>query len=253
MQFIGITDFTKQEETEDMLSVLQNKNTRLSLGVGVMMSYKTLHKIPSKWTNVFPKNEDVSSIFIKDSNLYNVLHYADYDESDFYNSIILASEIGGKNIDAVQLDMVWPDPNTIINYRKHYSNVDVILQVGKNSFDQINNNVDVFIEKINRYDFSINGILLDRSMGRGIPINADLFRPFIESSLNKRPDLKIVVAGGLGPYTINLIEPLVKDYPMISIDAQSKLRLTENAKDPIDWNMAKNYLICAIDLFNKYL
>ena len=49
-----------------------------------MMSWKSLHGLPSKWTNAFPTNEQVADIFVAERDVYNVLHYADYDGHSLY-------------------------------------------------------------------------------------------------------------------------------------------------------------------------
>ncbi len=58
----------------------------------------------------------------------------------------------------------------------------------------------------------------------------------------------IVVAGGLGPYTVRLVEPLLAEFPNISIDAQGQLRESGNALDPIDWDRAETYITRAVAL-----
>jgi hypothetical protein len=58
----------------------------------------------------------------------------------------------------------------------------------------------------------------------------------------------LVVAGGLGPDSIDMVKPLVKVFPDISIDAQGKLRPSGSALDPIDWDMAGTYLARALEL-----
>jgi hypothetical protein len=55
--YVGITDFTTFEQVKHMLTVF-NKNLEQGqsrrLHVGVMMSYKTLHGMETKWTEAFP-------------------------------------------------------------------------------------------------------------------------------------------------------------------------------------------------------
>ena len=56
------------------------------------------------------------------------------------------------------------------------------------------------------------------------------------------------MAGGLGPDTLHTIQPLIDEFPDLSIDAQSRLRPSGNAMNPIDWGMAKSYLINALKI-----
>lgn len=81
-------------------------------------------------------------------------------------------------------------------------------------------------------------------------MDAESLIPFVMMIRKKFPTLGIGAAGGLGPETLQLVKPLVKVLPEISIDAQGRLRPSGNALDPIDWNMAKRYIIEAHKLFN---
>lgn len=73
--------------------------------------------------------------------------------------------------------------------------------------------------------------------------------PFVDILATKRPNLGIVVAGGLGPETMDLIDPIVRKYPLISTDAQGKLRPSGNSLHPICWEMAGEYLVKVFEKF----
>ncbi len=106
------------------------------------------------------------------------------------------------------------------------------------------------------YGKAIDYILLDQSMGKGVPMNTFDHLRHINSIVNNVPltltmgyrttGNGIACAGGLGPKTLNLIEPIIKKYPNISMDAQSALRPSGIATDPISWEMAEEYLIKAL-------
>lgn len=249
--YIGITDFTNFEQVRNMLRVftthLPAGSTR-KLHVGVMMSYKTLHGIPSKWQNVFPPKENISDIF-SSFETYNCLHYADYDnQPDLWKSLTDAIVWSG-GLNALQLDMIWPDPAQIANgvhaSRRH---PEVILQIGKNALEEADNDPKTVVEKLEDYEGVIHRVLLDKSMGKGLSMDADGLLPFAQAIRDRFPKLGIGAAGGLGPETIQLVEPLARAFPDLSIDAQSRLRPSGNALDPIDWNMAGAYLIKALQL-----
>ena len=40
----------------------------------------------------------------------------------------------------------------------------------------------------------------------------------------RTPLMPIAVAGGLGPNTLHLVEPILRVYPSVSVDAQGRLR-----------------------------
>jgi hypothetical protein len=251
--YIGITDFTDFEQVRAMsriFSAHRPYGSNRVLHIGVMMSYKTLHGIPSRWQNAFPSKEQIASIFSSDK-VYNCLHYADYDNRpELWKSLAMAISYGGIGIHAIQLDMIWPDPEEIANgIHASGKQIEVILQVGKNALDEVGNNPQRVVERLGDYEGIAHRVLLDKSMGKGLGMDADGLVPFARAIRESFPMLGIGAAGGLGHETIHLVEPLVAVFPDLSIDAQGRLRPSGNALDPIDWSMAENYLIKAQQLF----
>lgn len=138
--YIGITDFETLEQVNRMrelfVQLVENKNPR-DLMVGVMMSYKTLKGFETKWAKAWPAKEKVGEIFIKNSHILNTLHYADYDAfttaDDLFASLVFADSKNG--LDAVQLDMPWPNPQMVSQAMDVFcttrnKRIPVILQVG---------------------------------------------------------------------------------------------------------------------------
>jgi len=251
--YIGITDFTDFGQVQEMLRVFAAHRPQGSsrvLHVGVMMSYKTLHGIPSKWQNAFPSKERIAGIFSSDET-YNCLHYADYDNNpDLWKSLATAISCGGIGIHAIQLDMVWPDPGEVANgVHASRKQIEVILQIGKNALEEIGNDPQRVVDRLGDYEGVIHRVQLDKSMGKGLGMDADGLIPFARAIRENFPALGIGAAGGLGPETIQLVEPLVAVLSDLSIDAQGRLRPSGNALDPIDWSMAGNYLVKAHQLF----
>jgi hypothetical protein len=251
---IGITDFENLEQVRSISQVFKEHSShcflRIMLHVGVMMSYKTLHNIPNRWQNIFPPKEAIAGIF-SSPDVFNCLHFADYDgHPELWKSLTDAIRYGGVGINALQLDMIWPDPNEIARAVCQFPRrkIEVILQVGRNAFEEISNDPQMLILKLEKYEGVISRVLLDESGGRGEPMKADNLLPFVRAIRKNFPELGVIVAGGLGPDTMYLIKPIVMEYPDVSIDAQGKLRPSGSAMDPIDWEMAKNYIIKALEL-----
>lgn len=256
LPYIGITDFTTREQTLGMLDYFQmvsRFNMPHKLMVGVMMSYKTLNGMETKWSKAFPPNNQIADIFVQHPLALNTLHYADYTNSDVFNSLGRAISLGGIDIDALQLDMVWPHPGDVMN-AVHASRrrVSVILQVGKNAMEEANNDPREVIDRLNDYTDVIDGVLFDKSMGQGKPMDPDVLVDYVAAVYEHIPKLRVAVAGGLGPTTMGIVEPLVSLFPDISIDAQGRLRSSCNALDPIEWNLAEMYLEEAVRLYSKY-
>lgn len=251
--YIGITDFMHFEQVKKMFRVCIDHRPHGSnrmLHVGVMMSHKTLHGIPNKWQNAFPPKERIADIFASDE-VYNCLHYADYDNNpQLAESLAMAISFGGQNLHAMQLDMIWPDHEEIARaLHTAHKPIEVILQIGNNALEEMDNDPQRVVKRLENYEGIIHRVLLDKSMGRGLGMNADSLIPFAQAIRRRFPTLGIGAAGGLGPETIQLVKPLVATMPDISIDAQGRLRPSGNALDPIDWNMAESYLIKAHQLF----
>lgn len=252
--YIGITDFMNFQQVQQMLEIFNfyiSKDSKIKLHVGVMMSRKTLLGLETKWSKAFPPKESIAEIFSSDK-VYNCLHYADYDnDPDFAEHLAFALSYGGKNLNAIQLDMVWPDPRMLKKALEIYGrDIEVVLQVGKDAIEDADNNPIEVTRRLESYEGIIHRVLLDKSMGRGLGMDAQALIPFASEIKNRFSDLGIVVAGGLGPYSMHLAEPFIEKFPDASIDAQGKLRVSGNALDPIDWGMAGEYLVRAIEIMD---
>lgn len=243
--YIGVTDFMSRLQVENMLDY-RNRNRiaaglERNLGVGVMMSYKTLNGIDTKWSRAFPDKSEVASIFSDHPSVYNVLHYADFDAVQVGENLAKAQTFGGPNMHALQLDMCWPDPGIIQSFKEKNRAIDIILQVGTKALEMIDNDPKKLVKKLAEYRV-LEGALLDKSMGKGLGMDADFLLPFVGEIYNYfQGKLRVIVAGGLGPTTFSLAEPIIREYPLVSLDAQGRLRPSGNALDPIDWSMADEY------------
>ncbi len=255
--YIGITDFTKYDQVLKMLEVF-NSSRRFGLfrrlHVGVMMSYKTLNGLETQWSSIFPKKEEISGIFSSDSpRVMNCLHFADYENNpNLAETLCRAIGYGGMGVNALQLDMIWPEPAEISNaVHGSRKRLEVILQVGRDAFDQVGDDPAALVERLEDYAEVVDFVLLDKSGGKGLGMNGLKMIPFVRAIKENFPDLGIAVAGGLGPDTMYLAEPLIKEFPDISLDAQGRLRPSGDAHDPIDWHMAKKYPIKALKMFQR--
>ena len=147
--------------------------------------------------------------------------------------------------------MIWPDPGQIAEgIHRSRKQIEIILQIGKNALEEANNDPEAVVEKLVDYEDVIHRVLLDKSMGKGLGMDAAALMPFARAIRENFPSLGLGAAGGLGPETMHLVAPLVRMFPDISIDAQGRLRPSGSALDPIDWSMASAYLIKTLPIFN---
>jgi hypothetical protein len=253
--YIGITDFETVEQVEQMLAVFEKAQQQFpdpilrKFMIGIMMSYKTQNDLPTKWSSVWISKEKISSLMIDHPLAYNCVHYADYTKETRAENLLRAAESGGSNMHALQLDMIWPSVEMIAEFKKEYPQTEVILQIGKPSFGQINDNPVQFVKKLEEYGNLLDFVLLDKSMGRGVGLNALELLPFIEAIVASQLDIGITVAGGLGPKTLHLLKPLAEYFPFLSIDAQGQLKPDANPEAFNDWSLASDYLTEAIRMF----
>jgi hypothetical protein len=252
--FISITDFTHADQVRRMLGVLNSECTDRLLGVGVMMSYKTLNGLKTKWAKAFPPKDTIREIFLPDKNAFNVLHYADYDGVSTVDDLLRAVSYAGPNLDAIQFDMIWPRVELLEAFRRDLDvanrRPEFILQVGAKAIEIAENDpskVGLRILEYQRRNLA-SRILFDESGGKGRAMDAKRLLRFIR----KVPAMSIVVAGGLGPDTVSLAEPILREVPDASLDAQGKLRPSGSALDPIDWDMGERYVRRACELVEQY-
>lgn len=252
VQYIGITDFTLPSEVREMREeFIKNSlpQKRLRLMVGVMASYKTLWGLPCRWTKIFPPNDFIKQIFLQEQPLFNCIHYADYKNICVADSLEKVVRIGGKNLHAIQLDMIWPDAEEIIHFKKAHPELHIILQINTSAFNAVENDSLSLVKRLRSYGNSLNGVLLDKSQGQGIGLNEQFLRPFIKDIHLSLPNLGITIAGGLGPETLHLAEGLIQEFSFLSIDAQAQLHENADIIQPMDWHKASLYLKKSLDLY----
>ena len=251
--YIGITDFMLRSEVEAMMKVMRSCGSPYPLAVGVMMSRKTLLGLPTKWATAFPANDRIATIFVDDDDAMNVLHYADYDAASSDEDLRRAALLGGPLLDAIQFDMIWPNETDLLSLKWRNPHLGFVLQVGANAMAAEGDEPARVARRLERYREKglVDYVLLDKSMGRGLGMDATVLLPFVRRIKDALPDVGIVVAGGLGPETTHLVEPILREFPDVSIDAQGQLRRSGDARDPIEWDRAAHYLLCANALYAR--
>jgi len=254
--YIGICDFPNGDQSLRSARYFKElcasqKMDNFQLMIGVMMSYKTMTGLESKWTSVWPKKEEMADIFVDHPRAMNTLHYADYDCNTSLSHLIEAVEWGGPRLHAIQLDMIWPPDVIVKGLKRKFPNLRVVLQINANALEMVGNDPAILVEWIKKYDGSLDYVLLDKSHGKGVRMDAEVLLPFARAIADKLPNIGLAAAGGLGPSTVYLAEPLIREFPTISLDMQGKLRPSGNAMDPIDWSMAHTALLLAVAMYLK--
>ncbi len=245
--YIGITGFKTPEQVSRLAQVFAHNKKPGSdrlLHVGVMMGLRTLNKLTSRFTNVFPTSDTVRDIYaVRHQGTYNCLHWADYINDTEWTDLEKAIDLCGPNLDAVQLDMTWPSPTMIDQVKDMFRgrSIEFILQIGKKAIESHHGDNEAIARVISLYGDSIDRVLLDTSMGNGIGMNHTVLADMAEAIESVASYLGIVVAGGLGPGKTYLLGNFAQR-PGISIDAQAGLTQGGTIMDPLDLDLATQYL-----------
>jgi hypothetical protein len=124
----------------------------------------------------------------------------------------------------------------------------MVLQIGNRAVEEAGGSPNGVVAKLRDYIHVVDGILLDPSGGLGIPLDPEGARPFLTAIAEQGWELELGVAGGLGPNTLHLVEPLIGQFPKLNIDAQGCLR---NERNELDSDAVRTYLSNALSLFSS--
>jgi phosphoribosylanthranilate isomerase len=237
--YIGLTDIAKLSQITTLLKALPVESNR-RLHVGIMTSYKHQRGLPTKWAGIWPTPTERAALFIDDPRVYNVVHYADYDElaPTTIGDLVAAIDDSGDNVDAIQLDMLWPSVNLVRQLKRQCPGIDIILQCSSKAMRADPD----YINKLNEYQTFVDYVLIDHGMGLGIGMDVEAILKTLDALSPTYTDDRLAVAGGLGPATAHVLRDIFEKYPNISCDAQSKLRSSHNAMDPLQISYAKRYV-----------
>lgn len=229
--YIGVTGFMTRGE---VLAILSGMPRGRLLMVGVLASAKTLRGEPNSWPNRFPPTGEICNIFVYDPRALNLIHLATDDPTNLERQLELAinhssSGFSGSALNGFQLNMVWPDPNklrAVFERRK----LRIVLQIGSTAFRKVDEDAEKLAIKLDDYIGIATDILFDLSGGLGREIDAARALPVLRAVRARHPNLGLGVAGGLSAETIHLIDPIIQEFPDVSIDAEGKIRDDKDAR-----------------------
>lgn len=244
--YIGVTGFMSRDEVLAALEAidhLPNWSDR-KLMVGVLASSKTLAGQSNKWPNRYPKVDDIAELFPADRRTVNLIHYATDDCHTLGDQLEALVRLGGKYLDGFQLNVRWPDPSTIIVVPPYMR---VVLQINPRALADADNNPATVAKFLTDYNGVISDVLIDASGGRGTLMDPIAARGYLEAIVAAHPKLGIGVAGGLSAQTVGQLQKLVDLFPKLSVDAEGRLRTTD---DHLDLQAMKTYISVADGLFD---
>jgi phosphoribosylanthranilate isomerase len=236
--YVGITGFGSRDEVDQILS---SEKTRKPIMFGVLATEKTLNGInKTNNPNRYPDINMIPNIFPKRSrNTFNLIHYATHNADTLTSQLRTLTGKAGKNLDGIQLNMTWPRIHAIAEYLSSYPDKKIVLQVGPEAMRIIMYSPEKLLEKIQTYEQVIDCVLFDFSAGKGKRLNTDVARRYISLLKDNDIPLEIAIAGGIDHLNVDMVKPIVHEYPDVGIDAESGLR---NSRDFLDIPKAQAYL-----------
>jgi phosphoribosylanthranilate isomerase len=246
--YIGVTGFMSSEEVSAVLQGLPTKSPR-KLMVGVLASSKTIQRIPNKWPNRYPNPEDIAGIFVRHPAVLNLVHFHTKESERLLEQMVEVTELGGENFHGFQLNLKWPNPRTIEDYKERYPEKVLVLQCGGGALVEVGENPQSLADAAKMYEGVCEYLLIDPSGGHGTPFDSAKGLAFLQALNSSIRGMLFGIAGGLSPETLDLLEPIAEAFPGTSIDAEGRLR---DYNDYLDVAKAKRFVALADAVFRQH-
>ena len=247
--YVGVTGFMSRAEVSEALAMIPEGSTH-RLMVGVLVSSKTFAGLPNKWPGRYPKKDVIADIFIDDPRALNLIHYNTDNRDQLNHELVdITRFVGAERFDGFQINMRWPCATELRNYQRIFPDKLIVMQVGGGALEDVRRIGHLGGLFYLCYDhraccsWIVDSILIDPSGGKGLPLNAEEGAEHLRDVRNHyhMKEVGIGIAGGLGPETLHLVEPLLREFPDLSIDAEGRLR-TPKPEDALDLNAMRVYL-----------
>ena len=244
----GYRDITTTKETVDVkLSELRSLGIPMRLLMGVQTSHTTqvLEEANSYGENWFPVSwrglQSVAHAMGRHAALHINPKHTDVDYLESFTNLVrsncryVADVSSGADprygivnpVSAVQFNQLpWHESDYSEYFARNIRLGRFTTQILQASPQQTDNLAPrLLVEALKPYGESVSHVLLDDSCGRGVALDYEKLRPYIEQ-IAVAPDMpSIAVAGGLTPDNLEqLVGRLLIDYPDTSVDVDSGLR-----------------------------
>lgn len=217
--YVGITGFTTSEEVSAALRLLPPGRRRLM--VGVLVSDRTLEGLPEEMCpRRHPAVADLEVLFSADPRAFNAVHFHTRTPERLVDQAERVIALAGPRLHAIQINLERAPPEALRALRASHPGLQLILTLRETA--------SRFAEA---YAGLVDIVLFDWSAGRGVLFDPAEARAALEEIEAKMPGVALAVAGGLGPDTVDHVQPLLVRFPDLSFDAESRLRDTEDRLD----------------------
>lgn len=246
--YIGVTGFMSADEVNEVLKAIPD-GTQRKLMVGVLASSKTIRRIPDKWPNRYPASEAIAGIFPDHPLALNLVHFHSREPDQLLSQMLAITELGGRNFHGFQLNIRWPEPQTLKKYRKRYPDKILVLQCGNGALEEIGHNPLGLVSRAWGYVGTCDYLLIDPSDGLGMPFDPQKGLEYLQFLNDSTVGMRFCIAGGLSPETLGLLDAIAEAFPSTSIDAEGRLRDKDDRLVP---SRASQFVSQSYTLFSRY-
>lgn len=225
--YVGVTGFMAQNEVGIALAAHSRYiKTPHKLMVGVLASSKTVRGEKNKWPGRFPLFNDIGDIFVNNPSALNLVHYStDIPDTLASQLSFIADELTGTHLQGFQLNVKWP---AIAEMRKFHDETErkyrIVLQVGGGAMKHCDDDPFTVASMVLQYGDLIDDVLIDPSGGLGKPFDTQKGLAYLRAIRDIGSKVNLGIAGGLGPRQMEHLEPIVREFPNVSFDAEGRLR-----------------------------
>lgn len=229
--YIGVTGPVTLQEVGHLVSTFEKNTITLESNhqpmIGILVSEKTLNGM-DVGNRRYPLFSQVPTLLEAASNkAFNTLHYNTSHKESLSDQVdaLFSEQIYDDNLSrGIQLNVVWPPIEELTKIKRSLPDLQVILQLSKNSLKKGPQEV---AERLTAYSDLVDYALLDPSGGAGRSFQPEEILPYYEAIHEMRPNVSLGIAGGFtGDNVGHRIAEVraILGHSNFSIDAEGGLR-----------------------------
>lgn len=243
MPYIAVTGFTTRKQVEKAKLCVQSVSNR-RLKVGATMNYEPFYEPEADERCVQLRFDGLRELFVPDVEVFNVLQWTDNAPLSYASvkALVKACENCGPGLSGVQLDMVWPNYEMVMEIKNRLPDLLIILQVNTVAMQDLRAWRYGLEYKLSSYVGRVDYVLFDYEIGGNVALCAQEMFSFIAAARRFFPESAIAFKGGFGPKTLYPLFSVLEKFPNISWEAESCLYKNRSDADLLDIKVAYEYL-----------
>ncbi len=223
--YIGLTGSTTDDHVFAALDAFPPNHPTHLLMLGFLLSNKSVRGIPLNhpWDKRTPKLDELGDLLRHDTRVINMVHYARGNASDeeAFADLKLIMQECGLCLDGFQLNGPLPSPSLLRRCRDSFPRAPrFVLQINRKTLDDAGGTIEAVLEELEVYEGLAHYVLFDMSGGLGRLLDVDQTLKFLSAYRQSGLTMRPVVAGGIGPKTLDLLVPIIAAFPGVSTDME---------------------------------